>query len=400
MNYILFDDKLSEHLLPFTFTRPASAILVGIWTITEKWEFQLGRSVSFLPYRAYLENKFQAVTGTDNVFINGRVLPDAALTEAVKQLGIGEALVFESVVLAVRSKEMRLQFESDALQLLGYQLRLYEDVVRTIQYPYDIFRMTGEEIKRDFLAITGGRKSLPLDASNRVVNAQDIFLEEGATLTNCILNASSGPIYIAKDAEVMDGAIIRGPFALGEHSTVKMGAKIYGDTSIGPHCKVGGEVSNSVILGYSNKGHDGFMGNSVIGHWCNWGADTNNSNLKNNYETVKLWDYVSGRFRLTGLQFCGLMMGDHSKCGINTMFNTGTVIGVGANIFGAGFPRNFLPSFTWGGAQGFETFKLPKFYQTAEKVMERRGIALDELEKQILSTVYNETAVYRNWENQ
>lgn len=399
MNYLLFDDEASEQLLPFTYTRPSAEIMVGIWTIAEKWEYHLGRSLSHKPFRKYLKSKYKSIVESDNVYINGRLLPDTSLLQRIAALGMGEVLFLDKTVLALRSAADLDQFDLERLSLLGLKLLTYSDPVRMISYPEDIFRSNGDEIKRDFTAITTGRKSQQLDGSNRIVNQGDVFVEEGASVVNAILNASAGPIYIGKDAEVMDGAIIRGPFALGEHSTIKMGAKIYGDTSIGPHCKVGGEVSNSVILGYSNKGHDGFMGNSVIGYWCNWGADTNNSNLKNNYEVVKLWDEVTGRFRNTGLQFCGLMMGDHSKCGINTMFNTGTVVGVGANIFGSGFPRNFLPAYSWGGPQGMDTFKLPKFFQTAEKVMERRGLVLNEIEKEILTAIYTETAKHRSWEN-
>lgn len=399
MNYLLFDDEASEQLLPFTYTRPSAEIMVGIWTIAEKWEYHLGRSLSHKPFRKYLKSKYKGIVESDNVYINGRLLPDTSLLQRIAALGMGEVLFLDKTVLALRSAADLDQFDLERLSLLGLKLLTYSDPVRMISYPEDIFRSNGDEIKRDFTAITTGRKSQQLDGSNRIVNQGDVFVEEGASVVNAILNASAGPIYIGKDAEVMDGAIIRGPFALGEHSTIKMGAKIYGDTSIGAHCKVGGEVSNSVILGYSNKGHDGFMGNSVIGYWCNWGADTNNSNLKNNYEVVKLWDEVTGRFRNTGLQFCGLMMGDHSKCGINTMFNTGTVVGVGANIFGSGFPRNFLPAYSWGGPQGMDTFKLPKFFQTAEKVMERRGLVLNEIEKEILTAIYTETAKHRSWEN-
>jgi UDP-N-acetylglucosamine diphosphorylase/glucosamine-1-phosphate N-acetyltransferase len=224
---------------------------------------------------------------------------------------------------------------------------------------------------------------------------ENIFLEPGAKIECATLNASTGPIYIGKDAEIMEGALIRGPFALCEHATLKMGTKIYGPTTIGPHSKVGGEVNNSVIFGYSNKAHDGFLGNSVIGEWCNLGADTNNSNLKNNYIEVKLWDYASGRFIPTGLQFCGLIMGDHSKSGINTMFNTGTVVGVSANIFGSGFPRNYIPSFSWGGAQGYITYHIDKALEVASQVMKRRDIKLDEIEQDILKHIFEITASKR-----
>lgn len=398
MNYILFDDAQSEHLLPLTYTRPTCQLLVGIWTIREKWEARLERSVSFIPYRSYLSNKFSVKFSDDNVFINGAALPDQPLVAAISALGMEQALVWGNRILALRSSQQIEHFELDGLQLVGVKMLEYEHAVEWVNFPEDVFRKNGYQIAIDYAMLTANRKSAKTHESVRLIAPENVFIEEGAKLFDCTINASGGPVYIAADAEVMEGATIRGPFYLGEHSAVKMGAKIYGDTSIGPHCKVGGEVSNSVMIGFSNKGHDGFMGNSVIGEWCNWGADTNNSNLKNNYEQVKLWDHVTNRFRNTGLQFAGLIMADHAKCGINTMFNTGTVVGVGANIFGAGFPRNFLPSFSWGGAQGIETFRFNKFCETASKVMERRGLGLDERERSILETVYNETSSQRSWE--
>src|SRR5690606_24924204 len=250
-------------------------------------------------------------------------------------------------------------------------------------------------LEDDFELLTDGRRSQPIPATNNIINGQNIFIEEGAKLEFVTLNASFGPIYIGKDAEIMEGSIIRGPFALCEHATVKLGAKIYGPTTVGPHSKVGGEVNNSVIFGYSNKGHDGFMGNSVLGEWCNLGADTNNSNLKNNYAEVRLWDYNTESFARTGLQFCGLMMGDHSKCGINTMFNTGTVVGVSANIFGSGFPRNFIPSYSWGGAAGMTTFKTDKAFEVAREVMKRRNLEFTEQDEKIMEHVFEITAKYR-----
>lgn len=398
MNYILFDDAQSEHLLPLTYTRPTCQLLVGIWTIREKWEARLERSVSFIPYRSYLLNKFSVIFSDDNVFINGAALPDQQLVAAISALGMEQALVSGNRILALRSSQQIERFELDGLQLVGVKMLEYEHAVEWVNFPEDVFRKNGYQIAIDYAMLTANRKSAKTHESVRLIAPENVFIEEGAKLFDCTINASGGPVYIAADAEVMEGATIRGPFYLGEHSAVKMGAKIYGDTSIGPHCKVGGEVSNSVMIGFSNKGHDGFMGNSVIGEWCNWGADTNNSNLKNNYEQVKLWDHVTNRFRNTGLQFAGLIMADHAKCGINTMFNTGTVVGVGANIFGAGFPRNFLPSFSWGGAQGIETFRFKKFCETASKVMERRGLELDERERSILESVYNETSSQRSWE--
>jgi UDP-N-acetylglucosamine diphosphorylase/glucosamine-1-phosphate N-acetyltransferase len=398
MNYILFDDRFSEHLLPFTYTRPVADILVGIWTLREKWESMLGRSVSYKPYRAYLSSKYNTVVQPDNTYINGAVFARADLAKVIDSLGIGEMLLEGERVVAVRSEQPLERFEPEALDALGFKHKAFTSAITWLSYPEDIFRMNGPEIARDFEVITKNRSSAAIDETNRLIRPEHIFVEAGAKISCAIINASNGPVYIAADAEIMEGALIKGPFYLGAHSTIKMGAKIYGDCSIGPHSKVGGEVSNSVVFGYSNKGHDGFMGNSVLGTWCNWGADTNNSNLKNNYEEVKLWDHVLGRFRKTGLQFAGLMMADHAKSGINTMFNTGTVVGVGANIFGAGFPRNFLPSFCWGGAQGIETFRFNKFCETAAKVMERRGIALDAVEQAILQAVYDETASQRSWE--
>jgi UDP-N-acetylglucosamine diphosphorylase/glucosamine-1-phosphate N-acetyltransferase len=265
---------------------------------------------------------------------------------------------------------------------------------------YDIFMQNDAAIRADFNILTRGRTSAAISSTNQLISPANIFAEEGAKIECSVLNASAGPIYIAKDAEVMEGCLVRGPFSLGEHSSLKMGAKIYSATTIGPHCKVGGEVNNSVIFGYSNKAHDGFLGNSVVGEWCNFGADSNNSNLKNNYAEVKLWNYASSRFENTGLQYCGLMMGDHSKCGINTMFNTGTVVGVGANIFGAGFPRNFIPSFAWGGAAGFETFQLKKFYELADTVMKRRNLTLQDADREILARIFNDSARHRFWEKQ
>src|SRR5690606_7840722 len=258
----------------------------------------------------------------------------------------------------------------------------------------DIFSKNTLAIQADFDLLTKGRQSAAIPDSVFCINRKNIFVEEGARLNFASLNASDGPIYIGKNAEIMEGCTIRGPFALCDSSTLKMQTKIYGGTSIGPHSKVGGEVNNSVIFGYSNKAHDGFLGNSVIGEWCNLGADTNNSNLKNNYAEVKLWDYEKEGFANTGLQFCGLMMGDHSKCGINTMFNTGTVVGVSANIFGSGFPRNFIPSFSWGGSGGFTTYNTEKAFEVAKVVMSRRNIEFSDLDAKILVHVVEEKAVW------
>lgn len=387
MNVILFDDAaIRADLLPLTFTRPVADIRIGILTIREKWEHYLGVPTSTLTEQ-YLSKKYPLSAGQANTWINGAVCPDEVLVNEVKQLKKGQALMAGDVLVAYNSgeeKELaeaneRLQSKSEPLCVLKL---------------WHIFSKNGEAIRNDFGLLTKGRKSQPLSKTNQLLGDQ-VFIEEGARVECSILNSTTGPIYIGKDAEVMEGCVIRGPFALGEHAALKMSAKIYGPTSVGPYSKVGGEVNNSVVFAYSNKGHDGFLGNAVLGEWCNIGADSNNSNLKNNYAEVKLWNYAQERFVGTGLQFCGLIMGDHSKCGINTMFNTGTVVGVNANIFGSGFPRNFVPSFSWGGAAGFTTYKLRDAFEVAARVYERRGKEFNDTEKEILTKVFELTEKYR-----
>jgi UDP-N-acetylglucosamine diphosphorylase/glucosamine-1-phosphate N-acetyltransferase len=382
MNYILFDDILvREHLLPFTFTRPVCDIRIGILTIREKWEHELGKKVSIKTAK-YLSAKHPEFISTkeENIWINGSILPSPELVKAIKKLKSNEAIVSGNTPIAsmLSSKNMKLT------QWKGEKLFRIERL-------WDIFSKNGQAIEEDFSRLTKGRKSAIVPSTNTLIGKR-IFIEKGAKLECAILNSTSGPIYIGKNAEVMEGAILKGPIALGEESAIKAGAKLYGPTTVGPHSKVGGEVNNSVIFGYSNKGHDGFLGNSVIGEWCNLGADTNNSNLKNNYSEVKLWDYAAGKAVSTGLTFCGLIMGDHSKCGINTMFNTGTVVGVSANVYGGGFPPKFVPSFSWGGSEGFTTYKLEKACETAERVFERRHEKFDKDEKEILAYVFSAEA--------
>ena len=389
MNYILFDGPSRNNLLPFTFTRPVADIRVGILTIREKWETFLGYTTTTVT-EEYLSDKYPMVEMDENVMINASYLPNNELVEMVKNLTENQAIFKGEDVIAFFTKDAQEDIDFAAFEAIEFN----EDVIK-IEHTWDIFSKNGMALEEDYELLTRGRVSQPIPSSNNVIAAQNIFLEEGAKLEFTTLNASSGPIYIGKDAEIMEGSIIRGPFALCEHATVKLGAKIYGPTTVGPHSKVGGEVNNSVLFGYSNKGHDGFLGNSVIGEWCNLGADTNNSNLKNNYAEVRLWDYNTESFARTGLQFCGLMMGDHSKCGINTMFNTGTVVGVSANIFGSGFPRNFVPSFSWGGNGGFTTYLTKKAFEVAEVVMSRRQIELTDVDKAILEHVFEETKKYR-----
>ncbi len=397
MNTILFDGYSRTDLLPFTFTRPVAAIRFGILTIAEKWQKQLNSAVSYLT-QDYLQPKFPLLTQADNLLINGSVCPDEILLSEINMLKPGEALYAGNLLIAAYVKAADVpDFDETAFQATKV-ISKQENPLR-IAFVYDIFSKNDKAIAADFELLTKGRKSQPIASTNQVVNPERIFIEPGAKVEFSILNASAGPIYVGHDAEIMEGCKVRGPFALCDHGGLKMDAKIYGPTTVGPHCKVGGEVNNVVFFAYSNKGHDGFLGNAVIGEWCNLGADTNCSNLKNTYDEVKLWSYRTQRFDKTGLTFCGLMMADHAKCGINTMFNTGTVVGVGANIFGAGFPRNFIPSFAWGGAQGFETFDLNKFYKMAAAMCSRRNVNFDETDKTMLAHVFQLTAGFRFWEN-
>ncbi|KZS38615.1 glucose-1-phosphate thymidylyltransferase [Aquimarina aggregata] len=388
MNYILFDGASRNALLPFTYTRPVAEIRIGILTIREKWEKHLGFTTSTIT-EDYLNAKFPMVELEDNVMINASYLPTNQLVDRIKELKTDQAIFCKDEVVAFYVKEgQEVDFDK-------YDILQFEEETLTVQHTWDIFSKNEEAIRQDFDLLTKDRESEPLSSSNHILGEEQIFLEEGVTVEFATLNASNGPIYIGKNAEIMEGSMIRGPFALCESATVKMGAKIYGGTTIGPHSKVGGEVNNSVIFGFSNKGHDGFIGNSVLGEWCNLGADTNTSNLKNNYAPVRLWSYETEGFAKTGLQFCGLMMGDHSKCGINTMFNTGTVVGVNANIFGGGFPRNFIPSYSWGGSAGFTTYLTRKAFEVAKVVMSRRNLEFNEQEEQILEHVFEETKQWR-----
>lgn len=392
MNYILFDGPVRDALLPFTYTRPVADIRVGILTIRQKWEKLLGLTTTTIT-EEYLESKFPMVEMQENIMINASFLPVKTLVASIHNLKENQAIYYNKELVAFYTKATQ-----DEVDLENYETVEFEEELIQIKNTWDIFSKNDIAIQYDFDLITEGRKSQEIPSGVQVVNPERIFIEEGAEITFSTLNASTGPIYIGKDALIMEGSLVRGPFAMAEHSVLKMGAKIYGATTLGPYCKVGGEVNNSVLFGYSNKGHEGFLGNSVIGEWCNLGADTNTSNLKNNYAEVKLWSYETSRFAKTGLQFCGLMMGDHSKCGINTMFNTGTVVGVCANIYGSGYPRNFIPSYSWGGASGFTTFQLNKVFEVAEVVMKRRGLDFDDLDRQILEHLFETTSSYRFFE--
>ena len=391
MNYILFDGTVRESLLPFTYTKPVADLRIGILTIREKWEKYLGFTTTTIT-EDYLEEKYPMVEMPENIMINAAFLPTDDLVALVKKLKEKEAVFYKNQLLAFFTTAAQETVDIDNYK----QINCTTEVLQ-IKNTWDLFSLNDKALRADFTLLTQGRVSQAIPNNVQCVNKEAIFIEEGAEVLFSVLNASTGPIYIGKNALVMEGSLIRGPFAMGENSVVKMGAKIYGATTLGPHCKVGGELNNVVLMGYSNKGHDGYLGNSVLGEWCNIGADSNNSNLKNNYSNVRLWNYETESFAKTGLQFCGLMMGDHSKCAINTMFNTGTVIGVSANIYGSNFPRNFIPSFSWGGAAGFSTYQIKKAIETASLVFERRSFEFNEKEQRILNHVFETTEKYRNF---
>lgn len=382
MNYIFFEDEACFNLLPFTYTRPVSEIRVGITTISEKWNHFLNGNFSYAT-QEHLIQKYPLKLEPNSIFINGSVLPNVDLINEISQLKLNQALIIDNEkIVAYVANSIIFDFSNlDKITSVSNSIQ--------INHIWDIFSKNGNAIQADFECLTKGRKSQAISNTNKVISPENIFIEEGAIVECAILNASKGPIYIGKEAEVMEGSIIRGPFALCEHATTKLGTKIYGPTTIGPYSKVGGEVNNSVIFGFSNKGHDGFLGNSVLGEWCNLGADTNNSNLKNNYSEVQIFNIKTNSYINTGLQFCGLFMGDHSKCSINTMFNTGTVVGVSSNIFGAGFPNKHIPSFSWGGAESTVEFKLEKAIELAERVFERRGKQFNAIEKNIFTHLFN-----------
>lgn len=385
MNYVLFDDNSRNNLLPLTFTRPVADIRIGILTIRQKWERMLGQATSTLT-EGYLSKKYPLSQKKNTILINGSILPTPALVEKINQLKPNELLMTDDCIIAqfIDTEDLESSKEPENENITQVKV---SDCFLKISNPWDIFSKNGKALEDDFDLITNGRKSKELSKSNTLIGNGKLFIEEGARIEGAILNTETGPVYVGKDAEIMEGSVIRGPFALCEHATVKMSAKIYGATTIGPFSKVGGELNNVVIFAYSNKAHDGFVGNSLIGEWCNLGADTNTSNLKNTYDEVKVWNYPARTFIPTGLQFCGLIMGDHSKCAINTSFNTGTVVGVSANVFGPGLHRNFIASFSWGGTAGFAPYDIDRALDVARLVYKRRDLEFSIEDEEILRHV-------------
>jgi len=392
MDVILFDGAAHQSLLPLTATKPVSKLRIGILTIEEKWNYYLDTTTKSRT-KDYLSKKFETNEEEATIGIFAAVLPTLELVKTIKSMPKGQILMKEGQVLAISPMPASNADMDKALS--GLKIIEFKGKVNYINKPWDLFTYNHQEIEKDFEIIKATKEPIEIDASNRVIG-NSLFVEKGAKVSCATINTTEGAVFIGKNTEIMEGVLIRGSLALCEGAVIKMGAKIYGGTTIGPYSKVGGEVGNSVIQGYSNKGHDGYLGNSVLGEWCNLGADTNTSNLKNNYSFVRAWDYTQKQMVDTGLQFCGLIMGDHSKSGINTMFNTGTVTGVCANVFGGGFPNKFIPSFAWGGAQGFETFKLEKAFEVATKVMKRRNIDFTKEDKEIITHLFESTKEFRN----
>lgn len=400
-NIILFDSDARNHLLPLTATRPMGELRIGILSLREKWERRLRGSVSYIT-QEYLQEKYPIHIEQDNLIINSAVLPSEVLCRRIAELDINEALLLENELIAARLNESQFEqlIEDEEIhELQGIQSPSNIEIIQ-IRNLWDLIGYNEQELDRDFRLLVEGRQSKAVSDTNRIIGPpENLFVEEGVSMECCTINTKTGLVYIGADTEVMEGSMLRGPLSIGAHSIVKLGAKIYGPTAIGPGCRAGGEISRSILFANANKGHDGFLGDSIIGEWCNLGADTNNSNLKNNYSEVKLWNYVSEKFEKTGRQFLGLVMGDHAKCGINTMFNTGTVVGVFANVFGSGYPRNFIPDFSWGGADaGYKTYQFADACTTAELVMKRRNLEFTELDKAILYHIYDRTAMFRNWD--
>ncbi len=403
LNIILFDSESRNHLLPLTATRPMGELRIGILSLREKWEHLLNGKVSYIT-QEYLQEKFPIHIEAENVIINAGILPNTWLCDRIETLKVGEALLLKGELVAARLNEAQFELliqDEELHELEGVEVP--EDIsLIEISRLWQLTQLNGSALKSDFQILTQGRNSSIISNTNTIIGDINlVFLEPGVKMECCILNVTKGPIYINEGTEVMEGSMLRGPIAIGRNAMVKMGSKIYGPTSIHEGCRAGGEITRSIMMPNSNKAHEGYLGDSVLGEWCNLGADTNNSNLKNNYAEVKLWDYETERFEKSGSQFVGLIMGDHSKCGINTMFNTGTVVGVFANIYGAGYQRNFIPDFAWGGTDtSYRTYKFLEACETAAIVMQRRNMPFTEAEKNILYQIYEQTARFRSWEKQ
>jgi len=386
MNIIIYDPAtVRANLLPVTYTRPVGAIRVGISTMAERWQAFIGGDY-YWQTEEYLSELFPCAPciSDSDLYIAGNIIADTAVAEAVAALTPGQSLV--------SADGLEIAHRGDG----GGETIVYDGSIIALEHVYDIFVKNGDVLALDFERITRNRRSQAIDKSNTILgDVSQIFIEEGAVVECTSLNTRQGPIYIGRDATVMEGCRLRGPIAMCEHSVANMGTLIYGATTLGPYCKVGGELNNVVMLGYANKAHDGFLGNAVIGEWCNLGGGTVASNLKNDYTEIKLWNYTAHRFLRTGLQFCGLIMGDHSKSAINTSFNTATVVGVGCNIISEGMPRVFIPSFLKGGTAGFDNVNLNEFFAIAQRVMARRGIELSDAHRRLFQAIFDFSDRYK-----
>ena len=390
MNITLFDSTYHKQLLPLTYTKPVASLRIGILTIQEKWEKYAKTNVA-VRTQDYLASKFNSNTDGSRIGINASILPNKAIFGELEDLESQHILMKDGAVIAINPLPSSAENIDEVLS--SYKIVETRVGFLQIQNTWDIFKLNDSEIRNDLELIKPFKTFVEPSETNSIIG-NEVYIEEGAKVECAILNSTTGPIYVAKGAEIMEGAIVRGALALCENGVIKMGAKIYGATTIGPFSKVGGEINNCVIQGYSNKGHDGFLGNSVLGEWCNLGADTNNSNLKNNYQSVELYNYTEEKYIDSELQFCGLIMGDHSKSAINTMFNTGTVVGVSANIYGADFPSKFIPSYSWGGRRPLE-YKVEKALDTARIVCARRNIEVTEEDVKILNHVFDISKKFR-----
>lgn len=397
---ILFDNEVRDNLLPLTFTRPVCELRVGALKIREKWERWLNGQIAYIT-QDYLAEAFPIDYGDANYVINGSVLPSSQLCRLLKQMDFNEAFLAGEELIAAKLDERqfeRLIHDEDITEIQGRDLE--DTQYLKLNKLWDLFLINDEAIRQDFELLTKGRISQPVSSTNQVIGKEQIFLEEGASVECSVLNASAGPIYIGKNAEIMEGCLLRGPIAIGEGAVLKMGTKIYGATTIGPYSRIGGEVKNSVIQSNSNKSHDGYLGNSVLGAWCNLGAGTSCSNLKNTYSEVTMWNYASESMEPTGQQFLGLVMGDHSKCAINTSFNTGSVVGVASNVFSTSMPPKFVPSFTWLGEDGPQTYRTDKAFEMVEKMMERRELPFSVSDRLLMLRIFEDTTEYRTWEKE
>jgi UDP-N-acetylglucosamine diphosphorylase/glucosamine-1-phosphate N-acetyltransferase len=389
INYVLFDGVYHQKLKPLTLTRPVADLRVGIFKIHEKWEHLLGEKVG-IRTKDYLGKSYNSFNDNAGVGISGALIPNPELCDAINTLKEKTIMMNEGKVLAI--KPLPLESSDVNNELEGYKIVQYTSEISMIEKPMDIFKLNGAQIEMDLKFYIKNKDLNTNPESGNLIIGDRVYIEHGAKVMGATLNSSDGPIYISKGAEVMEGSNLRGPLIIMENSVIKMGSKIYGSTTIGPFCKIGGELSNVVFQGYSNKAHDGFMGNSVIGYWCNFGADTNTSNLKNNYGIVKSWSYETASYESTETQYCGLIAGDHSKSSINTMFNTGSVLGAFVNVFDGGFPPKFIPSFSWGNKEKMKIYKFEKAMEVAENVMSRRGVALDEESIKIYKTISKQSS--------